>query len=61
VKEDVHGGRVSKMVAHDREGPYEGPAVRVQLGRGHIDFSQECPLKTRERQTEFDPFEDGDI
>ena len=49
------------MVAHDREGPYEGPAVRVQLGRGHIDFSQECPLKTRERQTEFDPFEDGDI
>jgi len=41
--------------------PYKGPAVGVQLGRGHVDFRQECLLKTRERQTEFYLLEDSGV
>jgi len=29
---------MAKVVAENGEGPHKGPAVRVQLGRGHVDF-----------------------
>jgi len=61
VEEDVHGRKMPKVVAQDREGPYEGPAIGVKLGRGHLDLRQECPLEARKRQTEFDLLEDGAV
>ena len=49
------------MVAQNGECLHEGPAVGVQLGKCHVDFSQERPLEPRERQAKFDPLEDGDV
>jgi len=49
------------MVEQNGERPDEGLAVGVQLGRGHVDFSQERPLEPRERQAEFDLLEDGGV
>ena len=49
------------MVIQNGERSHEGPAVGVQLGRGHINFGEECPLEAREWQVKFDPLEDGGV
>ena len=32
---------MAKVVAQNVEGPYEGPAVGMQLGRGHVDLREQ--------------------
>jgi len=59
VEEDVHRGRMAKMVAKDREGPHKGPAVGMQLGKGHVDHCKESTLEPREGKVEPEPLEDG--
>jgi len=61
VEEDVHGGRVAEMVAENTKSPHESPAVRVQLGRGHIHLDYECALEPCEWQAKLDPLEDGGV
>ena len=29
---------MAKVIAQDTEGPHEGPAIGMQLGRGHVTF-----------------------
>jgi len=31
----------------------------MQLGGGHVDFCQQCPLEARKGETQLSPFEDG--
>ena len=31
----------------------------MQLGGGHVDFCQQCPLEASEGKTQLSPFEDG--
>ena len=38
-----------------------GSAVRMQLGRGHIDLSQECALKPHEWKAKLEPCKDGGV
>jgi len=40
IEEDVHRGGVPEVVAEDTKHPYEGPAVGMQLCRGHVDLRQ---------------------
>ena len=37
----------------------ESPTVGLQLGRGHIDLSQESALELRERKMKLEPLEDS--
>jgi len=55
MKEDVDGMRVPKVVAQYSE----GPAVGMQLGGGHVDLCQQCPLEAGEWEAKFDPFKNG--
>ena len=57
MQEDIHGEGVDEVIAEDAKGPDEGPAVRVQLGRGHVNFGKEFPLKAGEREALSDVFE----
>jgi len=57
MQEDVHGGGVAEMIAEDAEGPDEGPTVRVQLGRGHVNLGKKFPLETGEREALSNAFE----
>jgi len=50
---------VSAVVAQNGERPYKGPVVGMQLGRGHIDLSQQVPFEVSERETQLNLFEDG--
>jgi len=50
---------VAEIVAEYGESPDEGPAVRMQLGRGHVDLSEKLPLETGEGETLPDAFEYG--
>jgi len=61
VEEDVHRRRIAKMVAKDTESPHKGPAVRVQMGKGHVDLSKESALEPRKGKAELDLLEDGDV
>jgi len=49
---------MAEVVAQDGKGPNEGPAVGMQLGRGHVNFSKEHALEPREWQVKFDLLED---
>jgi len=49
---------MAEVVAQDDKGPNEGPAVGMQLGRVHVNFSEERALKPREWQAELGPLED---
>jgi len=46
---------MAKVVTEYGEGPHRSPAVGMQLGRGHIDLSQNEP---RERKAKLEPLED---
>ena len=59
MEEDIHRGRMPKVVAQNWEGPYEGPALGMQLGGGHVDFCQQCPLEASEGETQLSLFEDS--
>ena len=50
---------MAKVVAEYGEGPHDDPAVGMQLGGGHIDFSQESVLEPRERKAKLEPLEDN--
>jgi len=61
MEEDVDLRGLPKMVAQYREGPREGPAVGMQLGRGHVDLFQQRPFEADEGETQLDPFKDSVI
>ena len=61
VEEDIDGRRVPKVITQDGECPHEGPAVGMQLGRGHVNLCQEGPLEACEWQVELNPFENGGV
>jgi len=61
VEENVHRGRMAKMVAEDREGLQKGPTIGMQLGRGHVDLCKKSTLETREGKAESEPLEDGGV
>jgi len=48
---------VAKVVAEDREGPDEGPAVGMQLGRGHVKLCKQLPFEAVEGESLTDAFE----
>ena len=48
-------------MAQDGKGPYKGPSVGMQQGRGHIDLSQNCALEPRERKAKLEPFKCGRV
>ena len=50
---------MTKVVKEYRKGPHEGPTIGMQLGRGHIDLSQESTLEPRERKAKLGPPEDS--
>jgi len=39
MQENIYGGGVAKVVTKNGEGPNEGPAVGMQLGRGDVYLS----------------------
>ena len=45
------------MAAKNAESPDEGPAVRVQLGWGHVDLREEFPLEAGEGKALSNAFE----
>jgi len=61
MKKDVDGRSVPKVVAQYSERPHEGPTVGMQLGGGHVDLRQQCPLEVSEWEAEFDPFKNGEV
>jgi len=46
---------MAKIVAQDGEGPHEGPAVWVQLGRGDIHFSEKGSFEGSEGKAQGEP------
>jgi len=52
---------VVEVIAQNVEGPYEGPTVGMQLGRGHVDLCEQRALEPRKWQAKLDPLEDGRI
>ena len=50
---------MAEVIAQNVEGPYKGPAVGMQLGRGHINLCEQRALEPRQWQAELDPLEDG--
>jgi len=38
MEENVYGGGMAKMVTEKGDSPDEGPAIRMQLGRGDVYF-----------------------
>ena len=52
---------MAEVIAQDAEGPYKGPAVGMQLGRGHVDFCEQRTLEPCKWQAQLDPLEDGEI
>jgi len=52
---------MAKVVAEYDEGPHEGPVVGVQLGRSHINLSQQSTLELRKGKTKFEPLKDGGV
>ena len=49
---------MAEVVVQDSRRSNEGPTVGMQLGRGHVNFSEESALESREWQAELDPLED---
>jgi len=52
---------VAEMIAQNAKGSYEGPAVGMQLGRGHVNLCKQRALEPRKWQAELDPLEDGGV
>jgi len=52
---------MANVVAEKGEGMHKGLAVRVQLGRGHVDFGQKSALEPRERKAKLVPLEDSGV
>jgi len=48
---------VAKVAAKDREGPNEGPAVEMQLGRGHVELCEQLSFEVAERESLTDALE----
>jgi len=48
---------MAKVVAEYGEGPHKGPTFGMQLGKGHIELSQESTLEPRERKMKLEPLE----
>ena len=61
LEEDVHKGRMAKMVAKDREGPHKGLTVGMQLGRGHVELCKESALEPRKGKADSEPLEDDGV
>jgi len=61
VEENIHGWRMAKVDAKNGKGPQKGPAVGVQLGRGHVDFNQKSALKPCEWEAKLKPLEDSRV
>jgi len=40
IEEDVYRRWMAKVVAKDSKGSHECPAVRMQLGRGHVNLGK---------------------
>ena len=49
------------MVAENGEAPHEGPAVGVQLGKSHVNLSQQGALEPRNRKTKFEPLKGSGV
>ena len=49
------------MIVENCEGPHKGPAVRVQLGRSHVDLCEESQFEPREGKAESRPLENGSV
>jgi len=49
------------MIAQDGEYPHEGPAVGMQLGRGHVNLRQQCPLEARKWERKPNSFKNGGV
>jgi len=52
---------MAKVVTEEGKGLYKGPAVGVQLGRGHVDLIQESALEPPERKAKLEPLKGGGI
>ena len=52
---------MAKVDAKNGKGPQKGPAVGVQLGRGHVDFNQKSALKPCEWEAKLKPLEDSRV
>jgi len=52
---------MAKVAVEDDKGPDEGPIVGMQLGKSHINFSEERTLKPREWEVKLESFEDGRV
>jgi len=48
---------VAEMVSKDREEPYKGPAIRMQMSKGHVDLCKKRALEPRKGEAESEPLE----
>jgi len=48
---------ITSVAAKDREGPDEGPAIGMQLGRGHIELCEQLPFEVAEGELLTDALE----
>jgi len=61
LEEHIHKRRMAKVVAENGESPHEGPTVGVQLGRSHVNLSQQGALEPRKGKTKFEPLKGSGV